>query len=491
MADQVRLQIITGFDPSGFNRARQGMRQVQESVDTTTRSIGQNRAAMSMVPAQITDIATQLQGGQKPLTILLQQGGQLRDTFGSVGGAVKGVFSYMLGLINPVTLSLVALGGAAVWVTKQYEKMSEQQKLMTESRLGQHRRMIESVKLQVNQLTAAYDMMVKSIETATRASENLTAASGRRSSAATQGQLALLDAEGSQKQRAAVTPEVAEQIKLEYARKRIEIEAAAAVENAQRDENNARRRLDAERRIQAEAARQMQDLKERRSVAIDNNLLSPELDALLTADMEKQRQAIAAQASAVSVAYEDYATAVQQVANARNAEQIAISDAIDAQDRYLQKLEASAAAREEISFNELEQAALTEQGARLQDRINAKLSAAEAAADRLKQMRAQGPAAAFAKNIADVDAFKAAEKDKDEFAKDVERARKKQERGIKLGAKDSRRLAFQDRWDAELARQAAAAAQKTPEQAELEKVNAKLDELKLIRTGLDKALTAG
>lgn len=74
-------------------------------------SVGQYNAAMRTLPAQFTDIATQLAGGQSPFLILLQQGGQIKDQFGSVRGALSGVGEYirsMAGLINPTT---IALGG--------------------------------------------------------------------------------------------------------------------------------------------------------------------------------------------------------------------------------------------------------------------------------------------------------------------------------------------------------------------------------------------
>ena len=40
--------------------------------------------AMRGVPAQMTDIFVSLQGGQNPLTVFLQQGGQLKDMFGGI-----------------------------------------------------------------------------------------------------------------------------------------------------------------------------------------------------------------------------------------------------------------------------------------------------------------------------------------------------------------------------------------------------------------------
>lgn len=73
----------------------------------------QMAAAMRMVPAQLTDIATQLAGGQSPFLIMLQQGGQLRDMFGSIGGALTGVARTIAPIITPINLVGVALAGMA------------------------------------------------------------------------------------------------------------------------------------------------------------------------------------------------------------------------------------------------------------------------------------------------------------------------------------------------------------------------------------------
>ncbi len=77
-------------------------------------SVGQYSAAMRTLPAQFTDIATQLAGGQSPFLILLQQGGQIKDQFGGVQGALTGVGEYirsMVGMINPTTIALAGLVG--------------------------------------------------------------------------------------------------------------------------------------------------------------------------------------------------------------------------------------------------------------------------------------------------------------------------------------------------------------------------------------------
>lgn len=75
-------------------------------------SIGQYNAAMRSLPAQFTDIATQLAGGQSPFLILLQQGGQIKDQFGGVKGALLGVADYaktLAGFVTPTTLGITAL----------------------------------------------------------------------------------------------------------------------------------------------------------------------------------------------------------------------------------------------------------------------------------------------------------------------------------------------------------------------------------------------
>ena len=60
------------------------------------------------VPAQFTDIATSLAAGQNPLTVFLQQGGQLKDMFGGIGPAAKALGGYVLGLVNPFTVAAAA-----------------------------------------------------------------------------------------------------------------------------------------------------------------------------------------------------------------------------------------------------------------------------------------------------------------------------------------------------------------------------------------------
>lgn len=86
------------------------MRAASKAVNTGTISQKQYNAALRMVPAQFTDIATQLAGGQNPFLIMLQQGGQLRDMFGSVSLTLRAVGSELLKLLrNPIVLAAAAV----------------------------------------------------------------------------------------------------------------------------------------------------------------------------------------------------------------------------------------------------------------------------------------------------------------------------------------------------------------------------------------------
>ncbi|EEU5820577.1 phage tail tape measure protein [Escherichia coli] len=70
-------------------------------------SVGQYKAAMRMLPAQFTDVATQLAGGQSPWLIMLQQGGQVKDSFG-------GIIPMFRSLAGAVTMPMAGLTSLAV-----------------------------------------------------------------------------------------------------------------------------------------------------------------------------------------------------------------------------------------------------------------------------------------------------------------------------------------------------------------------------------------
>ena len=65
-------------------KVQQSFTRQESAAKKAGISVGQYNAAMRMLPAQFTDIATQLAGGQSPWLILLQQGGQVKDSFGGI-----------------------------------------------------------------------------------------------------------------------------------------------------------------------------------------------------------------------------------------------------------------------------------------------------------------------------------------------------------------------------------------------------------------------
>ncbi|MBS4081797.1 phage tail tape measure protein [Pseudomonas rustica] len=87
-------------------------------------------AALRGVPAQFTDIAVSLQAGQAPLTVLLQQGGQLKDMFGGIGPAAKALGGYVAGLVNPFTIAGAAIAAFALAAYKGYEQAEQYRKAL-------------------------------------------------------------------------------------------------------------------------------------------------------------------------------------------------------------------------------------------------------------------------------------------------------------------------------------------------------------------------
>ncbi|MHC0506405.1 phage tail tape measure protein [Achromobacter aegrifaciens] len=90
-------------------------------------SAAQTAAAMRGVPAQITDIVVSLQSGQQPMTVMLQQGGQLKDMFGGIAPAARALGSTLLGMVNPWTLlagAAVAFGIAAYQGDQETERLN-------------------------------------------------------------------------------------------------------------------------------------------------------------------------------------------------------------------------------------------------------------------------------------------------------------------------------------------------------------------------------
>ncbi|HFT7194466.1 TPA: phage tail length tape measure family protein [Klebsiella pneumoniae] len=116
---------------SKLAESRDALEKTQAQLGKTGQSAAQTANAMRMIPAQMTDIIVGLSTGQSPFMVLMQQGGQLKDMFGGIGPAIKGVGGYVLGLINPVTLAASAVGVLGLAYYKGSQEQDEFYKSLT------------------------------------------------------------------------------------------------------------------------------------------------------------------------------------------------------------------------------------------------------------------------------------------------------------------------------------------------------------------------
>lgn len=125
----LREQVATkGLDATGLLQYRaaqlgvskeadvliQQLRKTDPAMRGVGQSAAQTAAAMRGVPAQITDIVVSLQAGANPMTVFLQQGGQLKDMFGGIGPAARALGSSVAAMVNPFTLSAAAVAALGV-----------------------------------------------------------------------------------------------------------------------------------------------------------------------------------------------------------------------------------------------------------------------------------------------------------------------------------------------------------------------------------------
>ncbi|VEA68450.1 Phage-related minor tail protein [Serratia rubidaea] len=117
LREQIALQGKTASQIQEYKAAQVGaskeaaplIARIRAQEDAWKRgeiSAGQYRQAMRQLPMQITDITTSLASGAPVWLVAIQQGGQIKDSFGGAGNALKGVLS----LLTPAR---VLLGGTA------------------------------------------------------------------------------------------------------------------------------------------------------------------------------------------------------------------------------------------------------------------------------------------------------------------------------------------------------------------------------------------
>lgn len=119
-----------GMDPAALLRYRAQQLGVGEQAEQLIGKLNaQGRAgaaagaqmqnAMRMLPMQMTDVVTSLASGMPLWMVLIQQGGQIKDSFGGIGPMMQGLGTYIRGIgaaivSNPIAAALVAITVASV-----------------------------------------------------------------------------------------------------------------------------------------------------------------------------------------------------------------------------------------------------------------------------------------------------------------------------------------------------------------------------------------
>ena len=109
------------------------MNKQAKATNVAGISVGEYKNAMRMLPAQITDVVTSLASGMPVWLVAVQQGGQIKDSFGGVGNTFKVLLSYL----NPVTVGMTAMGIALAGLAKagydSYRYITDMQNALIET----------------------------------------------------------------------------------------------------------------------------------------------------------------------------------------------------------------------------------------------------------------------------------------------------------------------------------------------------------------------
>lgn len=147
-----------GADISAVQKYTAELKKQENQLKLTNITVGQYNNALRMVPAQMTDIVTQLAGGQNPFLIAIQQGGQLRDSFGGFGNMMKGLGNF----ITPARLAIGGLvGGVGALAYAMYQGAEESRAyekalILTGNQAGTTAGYLQKVAAEVGRATGGY-----------------------------------------------------------------------------------------------------------------------------------------------------------------------------------------------------------------------------------------------------------------------------------------------------------------------------------------------
>ena len=190
MSESLQIKAdFKGVDPAVIAPYIAQLKAAEQAQIAATKGLGSmemsakaTSAALRGVPAQFTDIVTSLQGGQAPLTVLLQQGGQLKDMFGGAGNAARALGGYIGGLVtNPVVLVTAAVGalGYAAYSASNDAKQLRDTVTLTGGAAGVSAGQLQSMAASVGLNATALNEFAKSGSVGADNIERVTAASIR------------------------------------------------------------------------------------------------------------------------------------------------------------------------------------------------------------------------------------------------------------------------------------------------------------------------
>ena len=145
---------------------RQTLSRYSEGLQNTGKTAKETAFALRGLPAQFTDIVVSLQGGQAPLTVLLQQGGQIKDMFGGIVPALRAVSGAFVAMITPVTVSAAAIAALALASYQGSEELTAFNRALVLSN--------NAAGISSSQFTQYRDVLDSTVTTAGKAAEALT-----------------------------------------------------------------------------------------------------------------------------------------------------------------------------------------------------------------------------------------------------------------------------------------------------------------------------
>jgi hypothetical protein len=87
---------------------------IARMAEASGMSVAQLTNVTRMLPMQFTDIVVSLASGMPAWMVAIQQGGQIKDMYGSVGLAARALSGYVMALINPFTVAAATIGVLAL-----------------------------------------------------------------------------------------------------------------------------------------------------------------------------------------------------------------------------------------------------------------------------------------------------------------------------------------------------------------------------------------